>query len=192
MEGFSFSKAERAAMNAAFMAGVRRPLSEADFKNLEELAAQCPIRVTKKDFERIWKTYTRLQDLLLKFSPETRVPEITDILLALQPTLPVPQTKVANKARAKELDDFLISFVNFYCRCGGHARMRDDSNCARFVREAAGRAAKEAGWAIKDGTVTDLIRDRVRAVIPPRPKTGTPTLGISQPEKPPPDDESCT
>jgi hypothetical protein len=122
---------------------------------------------------------------LLKFSP-ARVPEITNALLALQPVLPRPQTKVANKARAMELDEFLISFTQFYSRCGGHAPMRDG-----FVRKAAGRAAAEAGWVIKDWTVTDLIRDRRRAAVPPRPKRGTPTLGISQPEKRPPDDEGC-
>jgi hypothetical protein len=96
---------------------------------------------------------------------------------------------VANKARAEELDEFLILFVNFYSRCGGHAPMRDDSDCACFVREATDRAVEGAGWVTKRGTVTNLIRDRMRAVIPPRPKRGTPTLGISQPEKPPSDDE---
>jgi hypothetical protein len=166
MEAFSYTKAERETLNAAFRAGVGRPLSAADFKNLEELAAQCPPRVTKKDFDRVWKTYTRLQDLLLKFSPETRVSEITNVLLALQRLLPTPQTKVANKARAEELEGFLYSFVNFYSRRGGHAAVRDDSYCTRFVREAGGRAAAEAGWVLKPGTVTNLIRARVSAVVP--------------------------
>jgi hypothetical protein len=55
VEDFSYTKAEREAMNAAFVAGVGRPLSEAEFQYLEELAAKCPIRVTKNDFEQIWK-----------------------------------------------------------------------------------------------------------------------------------------
>jgi hypothetical protein len=55
MEGFSYTNAEREAMNAAFMAGVGRPLSEEEFQELEARAAECPVRVTKKDFERIRK-----------------------------------------------------------------------------------------------------------------------------------------
>jgi hypothetical protein len=124
---------------------------------------------------------------LQRFSQKSRRPEISRLLKALESEHPVPQTKVANKARALELDEFLISFVHFYSRAKGHANMR-----ITFVHAAAGRAAAEAGWVIKPGTVTDLIRDRVSAVVPPRPKRGTSTLGVSQPEKPPPDDEDCT
>jgi hypothetical protein len=55
MGGFFYTNAEREAINAAFLAGVKRPLSEAEFQYLEALAAECPIRMTKEDAKRMAK-----------------------------------------------------------------------------------------------------------------------------------------
>ena len=203
MEGFSYTNVEREALNAAFMAGVGRPLSEAEFPYLEALAAECPIRMTKEDAKQMAKAYERLEELALKFSPRSTHPDIFRALERLYRELPWPQTRVANKARPRELDQFLLRFVEVYIDLGGYPSKSADSHCSRFVQAAAGRALVKAGWEMKPGTVADVIRARqrpTRVSVRPRirvipmaaPKTGTPTLGISQPEKPPPDDESCT
>ena len=169
MEGFSFSKAERAAMNAAFMAGVGRPLSEAELQYLEALAAECPIRLTKEDADQMAKAYERLEALALKFSPRSTHPDIFRALERLYRELPWPQTRVANKARPRELDQFLLGFVEVYIDLGGYASKSAD--CSRFVQAAAGRALEKGGWEPKPGTVANVIRARQRPTrVPVRPR----------------------
>jgi hypothetical protein len=202
MAGFSYTNAEREVINAAFMAGVKRPLSDAQFQYLEALAAECPIPMTKKDANQMAKAYKRLRELALKFSPRSTHPDIFRDFERLYSQLPWPQARVANKARPRELDQFLLRFVEVYIDLGGYPSKSADSDCSRFVQAAAGRALVKAGWEMKPGTVADVIRARerpTRVPVRPRirvipmaaPKTGTPTLGIAQPEKPPLDDEDC-
>jgi hypothetical protein len=176
MEGFSYTKVEREAMDAAFMAGVGRPLSEAELQYLEALAAECPIRLTKEDTDQMAKAYERLEALALKFSPISRRPEIFREFERLYWDLPWPQTKVGNKARPRELDQFLLRFVKVYIDLGGYASKSAD--CSRFVQAAAGRALEKGGWEPKPGTVANVIRARQRPTrVPVRPSVPTLTLG---------------
>jgi hypothetical protein len=171
MGGFFYTNAEREAINAAFLTGVKRPLSEAEFQYLEDLAAKCPIRMTKEDAKRMAKAYERLEELALKFSPRSTHPDICRDFERLYWQLPWLQTRVANKARPRKLDQFLLQFVKVYIDLGGYASKSADSDCSRFVQAAAGRALVKAGWEMKLGTVADVIRARQRPTrVPVRPR----------------------
>jgi hypothetical protein len=175
-------------INAALQAGreaaskPERTLTEAEFQDLEALAANCPIPVPPKVVRRAAKLRDELAELLQTYLLPSKRAEAIRQLHEIE----LPRAKRANRSRPEELDEFLFSFVRFYVRLGGAPTKWSASYCARFIQAAAGRTLKEAGWDIKPTTVTNLIRTRLGKnsvgmavdLVNPSPDIGAPTLGI--------------
>jgi hypothetical protein len=184
----SYSCKERRVINAALQDGreaaskPERTLTEAEFQDLEALAANCPIPVPPKVVRRAAKLRDELAELLQTYLLPSKRAEAIRQLHEIE----LPRAKRANRSRPEELDEFLFSFVRFYVRLGGAPTKWSASYCARFIQAAAGRTLKEAGWDIKPTTVTNLIRTRLGKnsvgmavdLVNPSPDIGAPTLGI--------------
>jgi hypothetical protein len=182
-----YSYKEREAINAALQAGRKaaskpaRTLTEAEFQELERLAANCPVPVPPPVVRRAAKLRDELAGLLQTYLLPSKRAEATRQLNEIE----LPRSKRANRSRPEELDEFLFSFVRFYVRLGGEPTKWSASYCARFIEAAAGRMLKEAGWGIKPTTVTNLIRARLGKnsvgmaadLVNPSPDIGAPTLG---------------
>ena len=184
----SYSYKERPAINAALQAGRKaaskpeRTLTEVEFQELEGLAANCPVPVPTRAVQRAVKLRDELAGLLQTYLLPSERAEAIRRLHQIE----LPRAKRANRSRPEELDEFLFSFVRFYVRLGGAPTKWSDSYCVLFVKAAAGRTLKEAGWGIKPTTVTNLIRTRLGKnsvgmavdLVNPSPDIGAPTLGI--------------
>jgi len=184
----SYSYKERQTINAALQAGRKaaskpeRTLTEAEFQELEALAANCPIPVPLNVVRRAEKLRGELVGLLQTYQLPSKRAEAIRQLHKIE----LPRAKRANRSRPEELDEFLFSFVRFYVRRGGAPTKWSASYCARFIETAAGRTLKEAGWDIKPTTVTNLIRTRLGKnsvgmavdLVNPSPDIGAPTLRI--------------
>jgi len=151
-------------------------LNGADWRTLEQIAATCPSAISampNKKLIAIEQTSRKLAGLLEEASPAPDryciwSPEISALLKLIR-ELPFRASakgqrkstlKRSNRARYDVFDNFLMKFVLFYISRGGHAGKAPGSPCARFVIAAATPPLRAAGFEVRPGAISNLIRAR--------------------------------
>jgi hypothetical protein len=178
--GYPYTTAQRAKITAE----APRPLSEAEYEEIEILASHCPLATPAKKTNSINGHCRTLLKRLRGLSPEPGryslwSPEISRLMNAL------PFELVAQPEMSHALEQYLFNFARFYRRCGGHVGKAANSPAARFIAACAIPPAEAAGWRLEETTIRNMIIRRrwwaVDLVVGP-PEIGSPTLGIKEPK----------